>query len=164
MKRFKNLFYWTGISLGTVCIFIITVGQYLPFEFTNQSAAFTFYTIIGCALPVASILVLLKPLKSRLLKIILVVIAIISVPILGLFAFGSSMCGFSTDKVLFVKKSDSTYTITQRHYDCGAWDSDLPDYKYFKIKKITTDIIYAKEIDTLRLNFSIWRRVDKDSQ
>lgn len=66
------------------------------------------------------------------------------------------MCGYITDEVLFVNKSDTTLKIIEKHYDCGATDSDLPKYEFYKTKALTRQILYSKQIDTLRLDKKDW--------
>ena len=66
------------------------------------------------------------------------------------------MCGYMTDNVLFINKSDSSLKIIERHYDCGAYDSDMPKYEFFKMKKLTQQIFYSQKIDTLYIDKDIW--------
>ncbi len=74
---------------------------------------------------------------------------------------GATMCGFITDEILFVNKSDSSLQIVKRHYDCGAGDTDFPKYEFYKIRIITNQILYSKKVDTAQIKQDVWIRKRK---
>jgi len=117
-----------------------------------------FYGLGACTFPIAIILTSVRPNKNRVYKAATIIVAIISIPILGLYSFEAGMCGYITDDILFISKSDSSLKIIERHYDCGAVDSDKPKYEFFKIKHLTRQILYSKKIDTSLINKDIWLR------
>jgi hypothetical protein len=158
MNIFSRILFWTGATWAVTCFLILTVGQYLPFEFANMKIAERFYGLVWCTFPIATLLTLVRQQTKRVLKVITVVVAIASLPILGLYAFGVGMCSYSTDNILFINKSDSSLKIIERHYGCGAYDSDLPKYEFFKMKYLTQQILYSKKIDTLLIDKGIWIR------
>ena len=156
----KTLF-WLGISWAIISFFILAAGQYLPFEFSNENTGRAFYGFVGCTFPIAVVLTLVRPVIGRVHKAIAVFIALVSVPILALYALGSGMCGYVTDNVLFINKSDSSLKIVERHYDCGAYDSQMPEYVFFEMKPLTNQILFSKKIDTLLIDKNIWLRNTK---
>jgi hypothetical protein len=142
----------------------LTVGQYLPFQFSNENTAQNFYLFIWLTFPLAVLLTLLRPGKNSkgTGKALTIVSAIISLLFLSFFVFAKTMCGYITDEVLFVNKSDTTLKIIEKHYDCGATDSDLPKYEFYKTKALTRKILYSKQIDTLRLDKTEWTKANSN--
>lgn len=158
MNRFTKTIFWVSIFWIVTCLFILTAGRFLPFEFSDASTAQSFYVLVGCTFPLAFISILAKPSKSKTLKALIIIIAVISVPFFAFYSFAAGMCGYITDKTLFVNKTDSSLKIIERHYDCGAYDSDMPKYEYFKVKQLTKQILYSKKIDTTNISKETWQR------
>ena len=73
------------------------------------------------------------------------------------------MCGYNTDDILFVNKSDSSLKVVKSHYGCGAYDSDMPKYEFYKMKSLTKEILYSKKVDTAELDKREWIRMGKSS-
>ena len=153
---------WISIIWIFVCLFILTIGQYLPFRFSSDNSAQTFYILVWLTFPAAVLLTLLhkdQVTNRRPFKGLKIFIAVVSFLFLSLYVFGKTMCGYITDDILFINKSDTTLKIIKRHYDCGAYDSDLPKYEFYKMKSLTKQILYAKQIDTTQLNKDEWTRM-----
>jgi hypothetical protein len=142
----------------------LTIGQYLPFQFSNENTAQKFYLLIWLTFPLAILLTLLRPGKNSrgTGKALTIVTAIISLVFLSFFVFGKTMCGYITDEVLFVNKSDTSLKIVEKHFDCGATDSDRPKYEYYKTKALTRQILYSKQIDILRIDKTEWSRANNN--
>lgn len=163
MTSFSRLLFWLSICWALICIFILTIGQSLPFEFSNDNTAQGFYVLVLFTLPLAILLTLIKQRsirKTQTVRILTIIAAIFSFLFLCLYVFGKTMCGYITDEILFVNQSDKSVKIIKRHYDCGATDSDLPKYKYYKIKELTSQILYSKKVDTAQLDKNFWIRID----
>jgi hypothetical protein len=158
MNKVAKTLFWIGISWSILCLSVLTVRHYFPLEFSNENTARGFYGLIGCTFPIAFLLTLVRQSNGGVYKAIAIFIAIISIPILALYAFSSGMCGYTTDKILFINKSDSSLKIIERHFDCGALDSDMPKYEYYKMKPLTSQILYSKKIDTLLIDKDDWIR------
>lgn len=158
MTTFRRIFFWISTCWIIVCAFILTIGQYLPFQFSNENTAQNFCLLIWLTFPLAILLTLLRPGKTSkgTGKALTVATAIVSPVFLSFFVFGKTMCGYITDKVLFVNKSDTGLKIVEKHYDCGATDTDLPKYEYYKTKALTRQILYSKQVDTLGLDKNEW--------
>ena len=154
----KRLF-WFSIFWIILCVFILTIGQYLPFEICNENFAKVFYTMIWFTLPICILLTLIRRDKKSTkptIKILTIVIAVGTFLFLAVYVFGMGMCGYITDDVLFINKSDTSLKIVKRHYDCGAYDSDMPKYEFYKMKPLTKQILYSKKIDTLQIDKKDW--------
>jgi hypothetical protein len=115
MNRFAKTLFWISISWIFICLFILTVGQYFPFAFSNENTAQGFYGLVACTFPIAVILTSVRPSKNRVYKAATIIVAIISIPIPGLYSFETGMCGYITDNVFFISKSDSSLKIIERH-------------------------------------------------
>jgi hypothetical protein len=158
MTTSQRIVFWVSTCWIILCVFILTIGQYLPLQFSNENIAQNFYRLIWLTFPLAVLLTLLRPGRNSkgTGKALTIVIAIVSLVFLTLFVFGKTLCGYITDEVLFVNKFDTNLKIVERHYDCGATDNDLPKYEFYKTKALTRQILYSKQIDTLHLDKNEW--------
>ena len=66
------------------------------------------------------------------------------------------MCVYSINRILVQKQVTDPTKIIERNFNCGAWDSDMPQYQYVKIVPITTFINYVTTIDTATLDKPVW--------
>jgi hypothetical protein len=73
-----------------------------------------------------------------------------------------STCAWTTDKVFFENKQNSSVKIVQRHFGCGATDSSYPTVKVFRVREITSDLIWVTEIDTTQIDKSEWIRIENE--
>ncbi|TMI62593.1 MAG: hypothetical protein E6H07_14360 [Bacteroidetes bacterium] len=165
MILFLRIIFWTSISWIVLCLFVLTIGQYMPFQFSNESSAETFYALVWLIFPVAVLLTLLKKVispENRTSKALIIFLAIVSFLFLSVYVFGRTMCGYITDDILFVNKSDTSLKVIKRHYDCGAYDSDLPKYEFYKMKSLTKQILYSKKVDTTKLDKNKWIRKETE--
>ena len=158
MTKSVRILFWVSIIWIFICLFILIFGHYLPFQFNSDSLTLLFYTIVWLTFPAAVLVTLFKKSKNEIFKALKIVVALISFVFLGFNVFGKFMCGYIVDNVLFVNKSDTALKIVERHYDCGAYDSDFPKYEYHKIKYLTKQISYSKQVDTTLLKKSEWTR------
>jgi hypothetical protein len=161
LKTLSKIIYWFGITYVAIVIFVLTIGRYLPFEISQNSSGL-FHVIIFLTFPLAVLMTLSphneKP-QKKTVRNIKVVVAVISIPFLALQTFGKTMCAYNVNDVVFKSRSDTSYTIIKRYYDCGAWDSDSPNYEFFKVKRLTKHLIFSKKIDTTTLNKLEWLKV-----
>lgn len=160
MTTSQRIVFWISTCWIFLCAFILTIGQYLPFQFSNENTAQNFYLLIWITFPLSILLTLLRPGKNSkgTGKALTIVTAIVSLVFISFFVFAKTMCGYITDEVLFVNKSDTSLKVVEKHYDCGATDSDLPKYEYYKTKALTRQILYSKQIDTSHLDKSEWMK------
>lgn len=158
MNKVGNILFWFGVISSFVSLLILIGGSYLPFEFSDENFGKGFYGLMACTFPIAIAFTLVRPNSNKNYRIFAIVIAIISLPILALYILGSQMCGYITDETLFTSKIDTSEKIIERHYDCGAYDSELPKHEFFQIKPLTQKVYYCKKIDTLLVDKTKWFR------
>ena len=119
-------------------------------------------------LPIAATLLILTGMIKRRHTLIFVVtkiiiaicVAVFSIFVTMIILLGST-CAWTTDKVFFENKQNSSIKIVQRSYGCGATDSSRPIPKVFKVREITEDFIWATEIDTIKIDKNKWTRIEK---
>jgi hypothetical protein len=164
LKTLSKIIYWFGITYVAIIIFVLTIGRYLPFEI-SQNTSGLFHVTIFLTFPLA-VLMTLSPHngqpQKKTVRNIKVAIALISIPFLALQPFSKTMCAYSDNDVVLISRSDTSFQIVKRNYDCGAWDSDSPNYEYFKIKKLTKLLTFSKKVDTATLKKSEWLMIEPE--
>jgi uncharacterized membrane protein len=162
-----KIIYW--VSIFAICFWVLTpiLGLFVSLEFTSNEIENAYETTRFYGLPFAILLTLTGTIKdpdtsnSNGQKILLtLLIAGISFFIMIITLF-SGMCSWTTDKVFFEDKKNSSIKIVERDYGCGATDSGKPIYKTFKVHEVTKYLIWVTEIDTNKIDMSEWTRVDK---
>lgn len=170
MHRFLKIIYWTSILL--LCFWVLTaiLGTFIPLEFANNDSEFVFDSIRFYGFPIAIILTLTGTIKekdtsgvitTKIIWTLCVSAFSIFVMIMTLFA---GMCDWTTDKVFFERKQNSSIKIVQRSFGCGAMDSSPATLKVFKISEITPYLIWLTKIDTNKINRSEWTRIETIEQ
>lgn len=81
--------------------------------------------------------------------------------VMTLFA---GMCDWTTDKIFFKNKQNSSIKIVQRSFGCGATDSSPATLKVFKVREITPYLIWVTSIDTNQINKVDWKRIENNKQ
>lgn len=162
IKNIKNKISYPIIFIA-FCLFTLTVGEFLPFEFSSTQLSFIFYLIVLIGLPVFSIIEIRKlfvRLKNRVattvLSIIFILISVFYFFYLIAFCLGNTMCGYIIDKTLFVNSKSTSIKIAVRHYDCGATDSGPAQYEMVKINSGLPMINFVTKIDTTILDKKDW--------
>lgn len=160
MTTFSKIIFWLSIGWIIICVFALTVGQYLPFEFHNEKSSRGFYILVCLTFPLSVLLTARRANsnKNQTVKVVAIVFSILSFLFLSILVFGKTMCGYTTDEIVFVNKSDSSSKIIKKHYGCGAWDSDLPKYEFYETKVFTRQMSYSKRVDTLLIDKNLWIR------
>ena len=171
MKVISKIFYKTILCWIAICIFTLTIGQFLPLEITNDNFSSCLYILIWIALIIALFIFIFKRKKQKVtkfgkstlivFKIVITAIAIYALFLLGIFILFGGICGYSTKNTLFINKSYSSLKIVERSIECGAFDSDYPKYECYEIMPLTNFMMYAKKIDTLKIDKEKWIRIKK---
>lgn len=143
------------------CVFTMTFGQFLPFEFSSLDIRFYYYTTVLFILPIAiSIKVYggYKEKENHVPNVLASMFAgFVSFIFILLFWFANTMCGYITDNVLLEKKSIFSTTIIERHYDCGATDSGPAKYEYASITPVIPFFVnYIIKVDTAKIDKNLW--------
>lgn len=142
------------------CSFVLTAGQYLPFEFSNERVSHLFYTFIWLTFPVA-IIVFGRNQKVVSFRHWSVAIAIILFIVLSFSMFGRTFCAYSNVPI-FENSLIPSIKIIERSYGCGAYDSDYPKYEYYKIIPILPVMNYITRVDTTEIDHKIYKPLKKE--
>ena len=140
MKSVSTIIFWTAIGLLLFWILSATFFQIFGLEFIDQELEDTFYGIRFWGVPICILLTLFGTFKlehSRSHRITIfsltVFVAMFSFFFMTL-AILSDMCSWTDRETLFVNKEDKSAQIIKREYGCGAWDSDAPMVKDFRVR------------------------------
>lgn len=141
--------------------FTLTLGQFLPFEFSSQSLRFYYYTTVLFVLPIGisikSYEGIIKSETHLTSTTISIIAGVVSFFIVLILWFANAMCGYMTDNVLLEKKSTFSTKIIERHYDCGATDSGPAKYEYVSITPIMPFFVnYVTKVDTAKIDKKLW--------
>ncbi len=134
-------------------------------EFATANDEYVFDTIAFWGLPISILFSLTGTLRRTnsmgaiIAKIVLTVFVAL-IPVFVAFATALDLCGWTTDKSLFVMKNDSATKIVLRDFGCGAVDSTSPDYVVVKVKYLTSHFIWISNIDTTKIDRSVWHRIE----
>jgi len=169
---FLKIVHWISIIFLFLWILIPILGLFIPLEFANNDSEEIYIMIRFYGFPIAATLLILTGMMKRKHTVTLIVtkaiiaicIAIFSFFIAAIFLLGG-VCGWITDnKMFFENKQNPSIKIVMRSFDCGAFDSSYPDFKAYKVRKITKDFIWATKIDTNQINKNEWIRVESKEQ
>ena len=141
------------------------IGQFTPIEVANKNLTNAYEVSRFFCLPLVILLTLFGTIKPKhaanhiIIKVVLTIcVSLFSVLILIIIWF-ASWCNWTNKKVLFKNKKNRNTTIVLRAYGCGAWDSDSPIYKVYKVKKILASFNWVTETDTTNINMQNWLMV-----
>ena len=142
------------------CLLVLTIGRYIPIEFSKSGLRDVYYDIIYFCLPLSIIcFIYFKVRNPSYRSALIVLIGIISAIILGLAFFAKFMCGF-TNEIVFVDRNNPTHLIVQRSYGCGAYDSALPNYETYEVRPLNFILNFVKMVDTTKIDRTIWIKVN----
>ena len=167
MQKFLKILRWTSIIFLCLWVLLPILGLFIPLEFVYNSRSEEIYIMIRFyGFPVAAVLSVLTWIKRKewlpaiFIKIVLAICVAVVSGVITIIALLGNMCAWTTDKVFFENKQNSSIKIVQRGFGCGATDSDYPTYKTFKIREITSDFIWATKIDTNKIDKNEWIRIE----
>ena len=170
MQRFLKIVFWTSILLPCFWVLTAILGNFVPLEFSNNYSEFIYDSIRGFGFPIAVMLTMTGTIKSKdkagiiATKLVLTIVAAaFSFFIIVMTAF-AGMCDWTTDKIFFENKQNSSIKIVQRSFGCGATDSSPATLKVFKVSEITPYLIWVTSIDTNQINKSEWIRIENKEQ
>ena len=151
------------ISLCFVILCVLTI--FLPIEITNETAKMNFIWIRLFGIPIAVLITLIGVIKQKDTILIVIVKSVVIVIFTGFACFFmfimlfASMCEWTESEVFFTHKQKQNTKIIGRSMNCGAFDTDFPNYKPFKITKLSDDFIWAVKVDTTNLDTNKWEKV-----
>ena len=156
MKINTNKNIILNLTWISFCLLVIFFGSYSPIEFVHPIIKTFFLIIIYISLPISAIWIINKAFQIKTI-LFTVSASVFSLFILGLIAFANTMCGTST-KVVFENREQSSTTIVSRSYGCGAWDSDLPKYTFYKVVPFAGLFNIVTKIDTTTIDKNEWKK------
>jgi len=163
----KIIYYLSIISLCLWGVALI-LRIFLPLEFANHDSEMIYIKIRFYWFIISAVLLILTGVIERKHTLNLIITKIIlSFGIVGFSIFVTmgiiigSVCGWTVDdKVFFENKQNSSIKIIMRNYDCGALDSSYPDFRPYKVRKISDNFNWATKIDTTKINRNEWIRIE----
>ncbi len=166
-KKIFRFVYNVSIVWSVFSILTLLFSHFFPLEFENSNYRFKYYFIIASSVPISILLSLfrlgyIEETRERIVKriIVTIVISVSAVPVMFFFFLATGFCGYLTDKILFENIQDASIKIVERHYDCGAFDGDYPEYEIYKTVPLTNQLSYVVKTDTNKLDFKVWSKVD----
>jgi hypothetical protein len=147
-----NIIWITGCS---ICLFF---SDQLPLELSSPDMQSLLFFLACFSLPISIIWTVNKVFQPRS-NAFTVIAVFLSISILFFTFFGRSICK-TTDEILYTNKYN-TSIIVARSFDCGAWDSDLPNYSYYKKTPVAGAFYWTTKADTSQLDHSIWIKWQK---
>ena len=166
MQLLLKVIYRTAVFMLIFWLGIAVLSNFVPLEFASQKVEHLYYSIRFYGVPIAIVFTLTGTIKKKeswveiISKIILTIFACFgSIAIMTIMIFVGGMCAWTTDKVLFEHKQQSTIKIEKRSFGCGATDSSPSTPGVFKVRNFTPYFVYITRIDTNEINKSEWLRV-----
>ncbi len=165
MQLLLKVIYRTALFMLIFWLGVAVLSNFVPLEFASQNVEHSYYSIRFYGVPIAIIFTLTGTLKKKeswgeiISKIVLTIFACLgSLVIMTMMLFGG-MCAWTTDKVLFEHKQQSTIKIEKRSFGCGATDSGPSKPGIFKVNNFTPYFRYATPIDTNEIDKNEWLRI-----
>lgn len=164
IRKVCKLAFYGSFCLMGFSILLAFILSYTPLEAPHSNHALAVDSLMGVWLP-ASILLTLSSIgfqKDHNIRLIFIQIA--GTFLLAFFAFifyayasfGSGMCAWTNDGILFRHKTGSSLSIIERSFGCGAVDSSPPIYQTFQCEELSFGLLYITQIDTSELNLAEW--------
>ena len=151
------------ISLCFIILCVLTI--FLPIEITNGTVKMNFTWIRLFGIPIAVLLTLTGIIKQKDTILIVIVKSVVTTIFAGFTCFFLiillfvNMCEWTESEVFFTHKQKPNTKIVERSMNCGAFDTDFPNYKPFKITKLSDNFIWAVKVDTTNLDTNKWEKV-----
>jgi branched-subunit amino acid transport protein AzlD len=168
MKKLYKYIYKTSIFIIIASAILLLFGRFLPFEFTNNDLKSKYFWILGFSITVSILLTLARfgyrqEIQKNYLRqsVIAVILSILTLPLLFFLWLGTCLCGYTVDSLLYRHMSDETTIIVSRHYDCGAFDSDMPQSETYKIVPLTNHINYVEKINVDKIDPLEWKKISR---
>jgi hypothetical protein len=160
MIRKKSLVI-LNIGWITFCMTLLFFGDIIPLEFSRPGFAETSHLLMYLSLPVSIIWTCIQVFNIKKSRVAFITFStLISMMILGVVAIGDSFCG-TTSNTLFINKANPSQIIVERNYGCGAYDSDFPKPKFYKMAPLNTYFKYVISIDTSSIDRTSWIRKEQ---
>ena len=143
MNKARKIIFILSLCFVIFCVLTI----FLPIEITNETAKMNFIWIRLFGTPIAVLITLIGVIKQKDTLLIVIVKSVVTTIFAGFTCFFLiillfvNMCEWTESEVFFTHKQKPNTKIVERSMNCGAFDTDYPDYKPFKIIKLSDDFI-----------------------
>jgi NhaP-type Na+/H+ or K+/H+ antiporter len=147
MSLFSKIIYYTALSFISAFILLTVALILFGLEFQKQEHADLYSEeLLIVFIPLAICLTCFKAgfkqnwdkfrkRKFVIKRIIISVVTFILIIIYSFTSMWSSMCLWSTRRILFEKISDRSIKIIERDFGCGATDSSPAQLRFLKSRK-----------------------------
>lgn len=159
--------FWLTITFIVSSIFVLTVGQSIPIEFSENALQSNYYEFIFTGLPFSFLLTLIGTIKKKNSKgknwtivSFTVFLSVICFFILVNIMFSVGFGEWTNERTLYRKNDDQNITINQQVFDIGAFG-----YGRHRIVQLTPFLKYfqiIKPIDTTKINKAKWVYVNEE--
>ena len=163
MQKFFRFIFWFSIALLVFCATVPFIGRVIPLTYTDGDG---FFAGFSAGIPLAILLTLSGTLKKRdhvidiIAKIVAtVLVSAVTLYILALVSLGD-MCRSTVERALFENRNDHSDKIVLRSFGCGATDGTSSSHAVVRAKYITSNLFWRTNIDTTKLDRTVWVRVD----
>jgi hypothetical protein len=168
LKVLYRIIFWGSLLFLTVCLWTVTIGQTINFDFRNHKTANDFYNVILGGTPIAILLTLFGTLKrhhdkERKLLTIFTTIGLTVVAFMfllnNLFTIGFG--AWTTFNIAYEHKTNPERQIREQRYDVGALG--YGGNRVVEVKPFAKIFWKVSPIDTAKINKTEWTRVDKEA-
>jgi hypothetical protein len=144
-----------------ICLGILILGWLMPLQLNSKFIEGVFFSLVLLVISVAICWKLLRIMELNCVNLIVralltLILAFMLVCINGFILLGKSMCGYTSDRLLYQNKQIPSLHIVERIYGCGAFDSQAPIYEMFRVRPLGSWITYVSKTDTATLNKNEW--------
>lgn len=161
------MIFWISVICLSICIWTLTIGQSIDYEFQDKYRSCDFYYYIFLWTPVFILLTLFGTVKknhSVIVKIIIIVATILSsVACFFVLINYMFMIGFGAWETLYIKyenKSNPEHQIRKQIFDVGAFG--YGSTRVLEIKPFAILFWEINEIDTSAIDKTKWILVNKE--
>jgi len=165
MKVIKKTIFLTAIFFIGLTIFVLTVGQNLPYEFADYKIMNNFYVTIMQGLPIAILLTLFGTFKRKKTRVqnltflgVTVLISIMSFFIVVSLMFSIGFGAWTTVSTLYRHKTEDK-VIKEQLFEAGAFG--YGGKRIVEIKPVLKYWILPTKIDTSKINKNEWKFVNE---
>ena len=72
-----------------------------------------------------------------------------------------NMCAWTTNRILFINKSNSAIQVAERSYGCGATDSTPDIRRTYRIRNLNSFLMIVTEVNVSELKRDDWMVINK---
>ena len=158
IKRIKGIVFWVSICFILYWVITGLLGLFILIEWSNPELRTEYFKVRLFGFPIALFFVFISSIKKteEVSNIIAKIVVGIMLPLFTLFVlFISDMCQYQYSE-LFTDKNDSRLKIIKRSLDCGATDTEPPNWKFYKKIPLTDYFTFYSKVDISEIDKNKW--------